>query len=275
MADDPVPADPVPADPSGVPPAIELEVEVPGTPEEVWRAIATGPGISSWYVPHTVEERPGGAAVASFGPGPEMQVPGRVAAWEPPHRVVFDGGEGAGGLAFEWLVEARDGGTCVVRLVNSGFGSGEPWDDQYDGMVEGWRLFLSNLRLHCEHFRGRSATPVLPVAGWAGPRARAWVALCTGLGLPTRPEVGDAVRTAGDGVPTLAGTVVDVGPSSIALLVDEPADGTAFVAVEGGDEQVSASVWTYLYGPEGAAAAARDEPRWRDWLAERGAAGGD
>ena len=37
--------------------AIELEVEVPGTPEEVWRAIATGPGISSWYVPHTVEER--------------------------------------------------------------------------------------------------------------------------------------------------------------------------------------------------------------------------
>ena len=26
---------------------IELEVEVPGTPEEIWRAIATGPGISS------------------------------------------------------------------------------------------------------------------------------------------------------------------------------------------------------------------------------------
>ena len=26
---------------------IELEVEVPGTPEEVWRAIATGPGITS------------------------------------------------------------------------------------------------------------------------------------------------------------------------------------------------------------------------------------
>ncbi|MBV1893467.1 MAG: hypothetical protein KUG57_05420 [Ilumatobacteraceae bacterium] len=36
-------------------PSIELEIEVEGTPEEVWRAIATGPGISSWYVPHTVE----------------------------------------------------------------------------------------------------------------------------------------------------------------------------------------------------------------------------
>ena len=58
---------------------IRLELEVPGTIEEVWDAIATGPGITSWYVPHTVEERQGGAATASFGPGPEMQVPGRVA----------------------------------------------------------------------------------------------------------------------------------------------------------------------------------------------------
>src|SRR5690606_35054526 len=109
--------------------SIELEVEVAGTPEEVWHAIATGPGISSWYVPHVVEEREGGAAVASFGDTPEMQVPGRVVAWEPPRRVVFDGGPDADGFAFEWLVEARDGGTCIVRLVNSGFGEGKEWDD--------------------------------------------------------------------------------------------------------------------------------------------------
>ena len=71
--------------------AIELEVTVEGTPEEVWRAIATGPGISSWYVPHEVDEREGGATVSSFGPGPEMQIAGRVAAWEPPNRVLFTG----------------------------------------------------------------------------------------------------------------------------------------------------------------------------------------
>lgn len=66
--------------------AIELQIEVPGTREEVWRAIATGPGISSWFVPHTVEERPGGAAMASFGEAPEMQIPGRVTVWEPQTR---------------------------------------------------------------------------------------------------------------------------------------------------------------------------------------------
>ena len=48
---------------------VQAEVEVPGTPEEVWQAIATGPGISSWFVPSEVEERVGGAVTCSFGPG--------------------------------------------------------------------------------------------------------------------------------------------------------------------------------------------------------------
>src|SRR4051812_45796727 len=30
--------------------SVQVEVEDPGTPEEVWQAIATGPGISSWFV---------------------------------------------------------------------------------------------------------------------------------------------------------------------------------------------------------------------------------
>ncbi len=30
---------------------VQAEVEIPGTPEQVWEAIATGPGVSSWFVP--------------------------------------------------------------------------------------------------------------------------------------------------------------------------------------------------------------------------------
>jgi len=43
--------------------SIQVEIEVPGTPEEVWRAIATGPGISAWFVPTTSDEREGGQLV--------------------------------------------------------------------------------------------------------------------------------------------------------------------------------------------------------------------
>ncbi|MDH3754371.1 MAG: SRPBCC domain-containing protein [Acidimicrobiia bacterium] len=248
---------------------IELEVEVPGTPEEVWRAIATGPGISSWYVPHTVDEREGGAATASFGPGPEMQIVGRVAAWEPPHRVLFDGGDGVEGLAFEWSVEARDSGTCVVRLANTGFGSGEDWDAQYDGMAEGWLLFLLNLRLHLEHFGGQAATAVLPTAMWAGPRDTTWTTLTDALGISPAAAVGERIEVSAPDAPAMAGTVVDVAPWRLVLLLDRPAPGTAFVAVEGNGEQVSVSIWSYLYGTDGAAAAERDEPLWWHWLNER------
>lgn len=249
--------------------SIELEIEVPGTPEEVWTAIATGPGVSSWYVPHTVEEREGGSASARFGPGADMEVPGRVAAWDPPKRVVFDGGEGVDGMAFEWLVEARDGGTCVVRLVNSGFGTGDDWDAQYDGMTDGWGMFLLNLRMHLEHFGGQTASAVVPSATWAADRDRAWTRLTNDLGIPARPGIGERIEVDGVETPTLAGTVVDATPWRLSVLLDQPVPGTAILAAEGMGDQVSVSVWSYLYGTDGEAAARRDEPIWERWLSAR------
>lgn len=249
--------------------SIELEIEVQGTPEEVWQAIATGPGVSSWYVPHTIEEREGGAASARFGPGPEMQVDGRVAAWEPPSRFVLDGGEGVPGLAFEWLIETRSGDTCIVRLVNSGFSSDAEWDDQYDGMTEGWKLFLLNLQLHLEHFRGRTATAMLPTSPWEGSRIDAWRELTAALGISDSPAIGSQVTIEPESGLLLAGTVVDVANWRLALLLDQPAEGTAFIAAETVNNQTGVSVWSYLYGPDGADIAARDEPRWQSWLTKQ------
>lgn len=247
--------------------SIELEIEVPGTPEEVWRAIATGPGISSWYVPHDVEEKEGGQANASFGPG--MDVGGRVAVWDPPHRIVFDGGEGVGGMAFEWLVEAKDGGTCIVRLVNSGFGQGDEWDDQFDAMTSGWLLFMFNLKLHLEHFAGLTASTMLPMATWDGPRDAAWSRLSKELGISPSTRIGERVSMGRSDVPTLAGTVVNVDTWQMTLLLDKPAPGTAFIAAEGRGVQAEVSIWTYLYGEEGKTITALDEPRWREWLSSR------
>lgn len=43
--------------------SVEAQVDVPGTPEDIWSAIATGLGISQWFVPSEVEGRIGGTAV--------------------------------------------------------------------------------------------------------------------------------------------------------------------------------------------------------------------
>ena len=246
--------------------SFELSVEVPGTPEEVWRAIATGPGISSWYVPHQVQEQAGGVAVASFGDSPEMQISGRVAAWDPPRRIVFDGGEGVDGLAFEWLIEARTGDTCVVRLINSGFGSGAEWDAQFDGLQEGWPLFLRNLQLHLTHFGGQTATSALPMAPWAGAPDEAWDRLMQALGVPADAGESDRLVLQATGSPRLAGTVIEQAQRRLALLVDEPAPGTAFIAAEHLGDASGVSIWSYLYGPEGAEAASQDGPAWQAWL---------
>ena len=251
--------------------SIELEVEVVGTPEEVWRAVATGPGISSWYVPHEVEEVDGGAASASFGPG--MDVPGRVTAWDPPRRVKFEGVEGASpGLAFEWFVEAKDGGSCIVRLVNSGFGTGTEWDDHYDAMHEGWRLFMANLQMHLAHFGGQSGTAALPMAVWAEEPSASWTRAAAAFGFATTPAVGDTISIAADGAPSVVATVQQVGDTRIGFICSEPAPGTGFITAESQGEVTSVSLWLYLYGEHASTLAAAHYDAWMPVLAAAGPA---
>jgi hypothetical protein len=49
-------------------------------------------------------------------------------------------------LATEWLVETASGGTCRVRMVMSGFGSGAAWDQEIQQLAEGMRKALEQLR---------------------------------------------------------------------------------------------------------------------------------
>lgn len=245
---------------------IDLAVAVPGTPKEVWDAIASGPGISSWFVPHTVDGRVGGQVTMNFGSyGTHTAV---VTAWEPPRRIVIESG-GDRPLAYEWLVEARDGGTCIVRLVNSGFGAGEDWDGDFDGMTDGWTIFLESLRLQLTHFRGSRAEAAVPTVMVPGPHAAAWATLCDALGIGTAFGAGDRLVTGGDGVPALAGNVATTitlpRTTAYLLVLDEPVPGTAFVTAEGDGDQVAASAYLYLYGPGGREAATE----WSSWLTSR------
>ena len=47
---------------------IEFETALPASPEQVWEAIATGPGIDSWFMGRNeVEPREGGVAAMDTG----------------------------------------------------------------------------------------------------------------------------------------------------------------------------------------------------------------
>lgn len=246
--------------------AIDLDIEVPGTPEQVWEAVASGPGITAWFVPARVDGRVDGTVELDFGPGFGVET-ARITAWEPPRRFVAEvAGEGRPAFATEWLVEARDGGTCVVRLINSGFGSGADWDAEYDATEAGWRLFLYNLRLYLTHFPGQRCSSVLVNGHADGPVDRAYADLAAALGLPAEAREGERVAATASGVPPLAGVVERVAPNMLTLLLERPARGIAFVVSEPAGGGSAASVYVYLFGDGAAEAAARDEPAWRAWM---------
>ena len=64
--------------------SVQVEVEVPGTPEQVWEAIATGPGVGAWFVPTEIDGRIGGAETTHFGGG--MDSVDTITEWDAPHR---------------------------------------------------------------------------------------------------------------------------------------------------------------------------------------------
>ena len=100
----------------------ELE-ELPGTPEQVWDAIATANGISSWFLPTDLEERLGGAVSFHMG---ETSSDGTITGWDPPRRIEYEepdwaslvGREDADvtPLVTEFLVEATSGAHALELL---------------------------------------------------------------------------------------------------------------------------------------------------------------
>jgi uncharacterized protein YndB with AHSA1/START domain len=252
--------------------SLQVELEVPGTPEEVWQAIATGPGISSWFVPADIEEQ-GGKPVSmklKFGPGIEPR--STLTAWDPPRMFVAQGESwgGAPPMATEWTVEARAGGVCIVRIVYSLFVSTDDWDNQLEGAKEGLSGFLRTLQVYLTHFRGQRSANMHLVTPAAGSEAEAWETLTAGLGLKGM-SVGQR-RSAPTGVPPFSGIAeyANEMPYDALLRLDKPGPGIASLGVftfPGGSETMVAMGF-YLYGDQAAEMVARVTPVWQAWLQE-------
>lgn len=250
-----------------VPYRLEFSIEVPGTEEQVWQAIATARGMSAWFAPTELEEREGGAL--RFVMGPDMDSVGQVVRWEPPRRLVYEEDWAAlmgqdpdalSPLTSEFVVEARSGGTCVVRVTSSGFGTGAQWEQEWwDTLGPGWMPFFDNLRLYLAHFPGQEATPMEASATHAGDADALWAALRGGLRLG---EEGTAVDLRG-----ATGTVERVGERQALVRLTAPVPGILNAYTWADDTgAVTAGVRAYLFSPDAAEYARREEPAWRAWL---------
>jgi uncharacterized protein YndB with AHSA1/START domain len=250
-----------------VPLRMELTFELPGTADQVWKAIATTDGISSWFLPTDVDEHEGGKFVTHMG---ETDSPGIVTGWDPPRRLTVEepgwaglvGHEGAPvtPLATEFLVEAQSGGTCVLRVVTSAFGTGAEWEQEFfEGMEKGWVPYFDRLRLYLQHFAGQRATILEASHTASAPSAAVFAAMRDALGVS-----GTGERVAERG---LRGHVERMGEEDLLLRVTDPVPGyVGFAAFDMPDGTTSAMVHGHLFSDDAAPFVEREQPAWQEWL---------
>lgn len=274
---------------------VEAEIEVPGTPEEVWRAIATSEGLSSWFYRSRVEGGVGGAAECDFGPG--MESIEQITAWKPPESYstaappgeVEEPEDGPRDIATEWIVEARGGNLCVVRVVHSWFAETDDWDGQFEGHVYGWMAsFLPALRLYLTHYQGQkcSAFQITHLSPYSGPQTMRTVKDSLGIGTAkgefastelapdcagraqslevTDPEV----RRLSERSPQVSAALHAMGGEDPDLLLNlrQPAPGIAYISTTPLEAQALVSLRVHLFGDESAEAATGAEREWNNWL---------
>ncbi len=157
---------------------MERTVEVAATPEQVWNAIATAEGISAWMVPTRLDPQIGGSVsfdlggftstgvVTDYTPNQRFayeepwpiadkveDLPAAMAEWFDtigvPLSQVYDDLPSVTPIATEFLIESASGGSCVIRVVTSAYGSGADWENEFfTEMVAGWGELLDNLASH-------------------------------------------------------------------------------------------------------------------------------
>lgn len=192
---------------------VREEILLEASPEQVWEAIATGPGVDSWFMGRTeIEAHEGGRTTLTLG---GFSQGATITGWDPQRRFAYRGDTGDDGsfMAFEYLIEARDQGSTMLRLVHNGI-LGDDWDAQYDSLSVGDGMYLRKLRTYLAHFRGRTAVHTMFALSQyrVAEKDRVWNAFRAAAGLPERIETGTPARIAIDGVPPTDGAVAFVGP---------------------------------------------------------------
>lgn len=185
---------------------IRDEIILAATPEQVWDAIATGPGLDSWFMGHSEIEPGKGGTNRLEMPGYTQE--STITAWEPGRHLAFRGDDPDGTFAaFEFLIEGRDGGSSVLRCVHNFSLGDDDWEAQYDGMKEGDVVHMRKLVAYLANFPGRTSRFDLflfgpPVAD----DAKVWSTFAAALSVGDITE-GARVRLDVPGLPATEGVI--------------------------------------------------------------------
>ena len=233
----------------------EIFIEVDAPIEKVWKALTEAEGIANWFSPIAKVSSPGLNGEVTAAWSDEMAFTTRVGVWEPNRHVQWLAEDMMGPgitLATDFHLETV-GGKTRIRLVQSGFGEFDGWDDFFESTDTGWKYFLLNLRLYLETYLGRTRHMISERIQVNAPRDAAWkhfVSAVTGVALAASSGVapGSRARLAFEGGPTANGVVqlVVVG-KGLAIQLPE-LDSVLFIELEGSSpEKFHTGWWLSVY----------------------------
>jgi uncharacterized protein YndB with AHSA1/START domain len=125
---------------------------ITATPDEVWHALTDARELTQWFpMDARVSPGVGGSIWLSWGEGASGEAP--ITAWEPGRHFQWTETRGPVKIAIDFHLTPRGTGT-VVRLVQSGFGDGPEWDDEFHMVAGGWAYFIAHLQWYLERHKG-------------------------------------------------------------------------------------------------------------------------
>ena len=233
-----------------------LQVDIDAPLEAAWKAITEGPGLANWFAPVGEVSAPGPGATVRTGWSEEMMMSATVDAWEPMKHVRWLDESGWMGPGTSMTVDyhlSTENGMTRVRLVQSGFGASEGWDDLFDGTEIGWTYFLYNLRIYLEKHAGRVRRMIAERLESPASRAVLWRHLLGAAGGLVVGGVG-AVK-AGDEIelrlsdPKTVRAVVEmiVEGHALGLRIAEMSDALLFIELEGKGDPFHVGYWLSVY----------------------------
>lgn len=137
-------------------------IRISAPADRLWQAFADPKKIAGWFVDDAEGKVQNGDLWTWVWKKYGIRAAYRIVEASAPNRLVFEyEGRHGGPPGLIEITIRRDAGYTVLDLVNSGFGTGPDWDDEYAGVRSGWHIALSILKFYVERHWGETRSDLL------------------------------------------------------------------------------------------------------------------
>jgi uncharacterized protein YndB with AHSA1/START domain len=140
---------------------IDTSIRLKASPQQAWDAWADPEQIANWFVDRAEGRAAPGEVMTWFFDTFNVRQPVPIVDAERGRSLVIGSGDAPGPQGHPYLMEitiASEAGETTLRLVNSGFSEDARFDEEFEGVVSGWKMALATLKAWLEHYPGQRRT---------------------------------------------------------------------------------------------------------------------